>query len=300
MYAWSRVETGRGASLTRRATLLTAVVSGTVAITIEVGVLAQVGLVRSGPLLVLPGLGDNYVLVGVVVVAGFAAAGALAAAHLATAAGAAVGAPGRPRRPGGVRALAQAGGRKCRQDVVPASPRLTPGTAWWYALAVSVALTLVSAAKPSLRSSLAVAGSVLSVLLVLAGSLLHRPRTRLWVWLALVRRRHPKHGLPSPGVLLGVVSSSGQDRQLDRVVPETVLDQLARWREEGLALVRVSVNLTSDSLADPDLATAALEALHRAGVPPSLLTLTAERFALDVLAPRALEPSQVPAALTCR
>lgn len=71
MYAWSRADPDRGAVLTRRATLLTAVVSGAVATTIVVGVLAQVGVVRSGPLLAVARLGDNYVLVGVVVVAGF-------------------------------------------------------------------------------------------------------------------------------------------------------------------------------------------------------------------------------------
>ncbi|WP_380164928.1 hypothetical protein [Jannaschia sp. R86511] len=71
MYAWSRADPGRGGVLARRATLLTAVVSGVVATTIVVGVLAQVGALRSGPLLVLARLGDRYVLVGVVVVAGF-------------------------------------------------------------------------------------------------------------------------------------------------------------------------------------------------------------------------------------
>lgn len=72
MYVWSCTDPARGASLARRATLLTAVVSGVVAMTIAVGVLAQIGLVRSGPLLLLAGLGERYVLVGATVVGVFA------------------------------------------------------------------------------------------------------------------------------------------------------------------------------------------------------------------------------------
>lgn len=90
---------------------------------------------------------------------------------------------------------------------------------------------------------------------------------------ALVRWRHPEHGLLGPCEFLGIVSDNGLDADLDRLVLAEVLEQLARWRALGLAVLPVSVNLTRDSLAHPDLAARVLAALAQAEVPAELLTL---------------------------
>ncbi len=90
---------------------------------------------------------------------------------------------------------------------------------------------------------------------------------------ALVRWQHPQLGLLAPNAFLNVVSSSGLDLALDRAVLGQVLDQLVRWRDQGRMVLPVSLNLTRDSLAHPDLATDVLAALDRVGVPPSWLVL---------------------------
>jgi diguanylate cyclase (GGDEF)-like protein len=90
---------------------------------------------------------------------------------------------------------------------------------------------------------------------------------------ALVRWRHPEHGLLPPGDFLGAVSASGLDARLDSVVLLAALDQLRGWRERGLRVLPVSVNLTRDSLVDPRLADDVLTALADAGVRPELLHL---------------------------
>ncbi|WP_380164930.1 putative bifunctional diguanylate cyclase/phosphodiesterase [Jannaschia sp. R86511] len=90
---------------------------------------------------------------------------------------------------------------------------------------------------------------------------------------ALVRWRHPEHGLMAPDAFLGIVTSTGLDLQLDRAVLAEVLGQQARWRSQGHQVLPVSVNLTRDSLTDPGLAAHVLSALERTGVPSQLLTL---------------------------
>jgi len=88
---------------------------------------------------------------------------------------------------------------------------------------------------------------------------------------ALVRWRHPDHGLLAPDVFLGHVSSSGLDVELDSAVLVEVLEQMGRWRDQRRRVLPVSVNLTRSSLLDPGLPERVREALARAGVPGSQL-----------------------------
>ena len=90
---------------------------------------------------------------------------------------------------------------------------------------------------------------------------------------ALVRWRHPLRGLLSPGEFLELVNDNDLDSTLDTVVLDDVLDQVARWRDQGRAVLPVSVNLTPDSLREEDLAARVLASLARAGVPAPLLHL---------------------------
>ncbi|GAA2018156.1 hypothetical protein GCM10009756_03000 [Pseudokineococcus marinus] len=90
---------------------------------------------------------------------------------------------------------------------------------------------------------------------------------------ALVRWRHPEHGLLAPDAFLGHVATSGLDAELDAAVLVDVLEQLGRWRDQRRRALPVSVNLTRTSLLDPGLPERVREALARAGVPGSQLHL---------------------------
>ncbi len=90
---------------------------------------------------------------------------------------------------------------------------------------------------------------------------------------ALVRWLHPEHGLLAPDAFLGLVSSNRLDGELDTAVLQEVLAQLAAWREQGLRVLPVSVNLTRDSLDDPHLAERVLHSLAVLSLPTSLLRL---------------------------
>ncbi|MCD5349409.1 putative bifunctional diguanylate cyclase/phosphodiesterase [Kineosporia mesophila] len=90
---------------------------------------------------------------------------------------------------------------------------------------------------------------------------------------ALVRWMHPEHGLLSPDAFLGLVNSNHLDTELDAVVLNDVLTQLAQWRDQGLPMLPVSVNLTRDSLEDARLADRVLAALAVLSLPTSVLHL---------------------------
>ncbi len=109
---------------------------------------------------------------------------------------------------------------------------------------------------------------------------------------ALVRWRHPELGLLAPDAFLGLVSSNSLDAELDAAVLRDVLAQLAAWRDQGLRVLPVSVNLTRDSLDDHRLADRVLEALARHSLPPSLLHLEItehHQLSADTPAERTLE-----------
>ncbi len=88
---------------------------------------------------------------------------------------------------------------------------------------------------------------------------------------ALVRWRHPRLGLLAPDSFLALVSNNNLDSDLDWAVLSSVIEQLVRWREEDRRALPVSVNLTRDSLEDPQLAQRILTALSIAGLPTSQL-----------------------------
>nr|WP_269327762.1 EAL domain-containing protein [Kineosporia mesophila] len=90
---------------------------------------------------------------------------------------------------------------------------------------------------------------------------------------ALVRWLHPEMGLLAPDAFLGLVSSNRLDAELDSAVLRDVLTQMARWRDQGLRVLPISVNLTRDSLDDPRLADQVLAALSSLELPASLLHL---------------------------
>lgn len=71
---------------------------------------------------------------------------------------------------------------------------------------------------------------------------------------SLVRWEHPEHGRLTPGSFIREAEASGLVRYLDRAVFRETIDQTARWIEDDLPLEWVAVNLSAQSLSDPDFA----------------------------------------------
>ncbi len=90
---------------------------------------------------------------------------------------------------------------------------------------------------------------------------------------ALLRWRHPQHGIIRPAEFLP--SAEGTDLMLaiGKWVLETACRQLAEWLASDLPRVRMAVNIASCQLRRSDLAALVEEVLSDTGVPPELLEL---------------------------
>jgi diguanylate cyclase (GGDEF)-like protein len=89
---------------------------------------------------------------------------------------------------------------------------------------------------------------------------------------ALVRWRHPRHGLLFPDVFIPLAERSGLIRQLTDEVLEQALAACGRWRREGHRLT-MSVNLSARSNFSDELVSGVQGLLLRHGVPAEALTL---------------------------
>jgi EAL domain-containing protein (putative c-di-GMP-specific phosphodiesterase class I) len=69
---------------------------------------------------------------------------------------------------------------------------------------------------------------------------------------ALIRWRHPQHGLLGPGAFLPAATRLGRIAELDELVLRSMLRNLSRWRERGLEL-KGCINLAPAELADAAL-----------------------------------------------
>ena len=89
---------------------------------------------------------------------------------------------------------------------------------------------------------------------------------------ALVRWRHPDRGLVPPDEFITIAEQTGTIGELTTYVLDEALAQCAHWQRHGRS-TPISVNLSPLSLVDSQLADNIADALQRAAVPPSLLTL---------------------------
>jgi predicted signal transduction protein with EAL and GGDEF domain len=90
---------------------------------------------------------------------------------------------------------------------------------------------------------------------------------------ALVRWRHPVHGLMLPDRFIGVAEESGLIGTIGMWVLERAIGQVREWADIGIPSVRVSVNVSArqfETAALPDLVAALLE---RNGVAASCLEI---------------------------
>ena len=89
---------------------------------------------------------------------------------------------------------------------------------------------------------------------------------------ALMRWRHPRHGVMMPDRFIPLAERSGLIRSLTLFAARTALAQARTWREAGIELT-VSVNLSTRDLIDVSLPEEIGALLEEARVPPHLLEL---------------------------
>lgn len=81
---------------------------------------------------------------------------------------------------------------------------------------------------------------------------LHRDRTGGAE--ALVRWIHPDFGFMSPGAFIPLFEKNGFIRRLDEYVWQRVCEDIARWKQQGLPVVPISVNVSRRDFEDDALA----------------------------------------------
>jgi len=90
---------------------------------------------------------------------------------------------------------------------------------------------------------------------------------------ALLRWRHPVHGVLEPSVFLDQAAGIGILDALESFVLTSALAQLARWDRQGMSGLKVAVNVSARRFQHDDLVEEAVDACAKYGVSPSQLDL---------------------------
>jgi len=89
---------------------------------------------------------------------------------------------------------------------------------------------------------------------------------------ALMRWKHPRHGMIPPSEFVPLFESAGLIGQLTRRATHAACAQLRAWGQEGIALA-VAVNLSPKDLANLALPDETAELVHQHGLDPSQLVI---------------------------
>jgi diguanylate cyclase (GGDEF)-like protein len=90
---------------------------------------------------------------------------------------------------------------------------------------------------------------------------------------ALIRWRHPELGLISPAHFISLLEETGLILPVGEWVLRQACGQKKAWRDEGLAVARMSVNLSSRQLNDPNLVATVRRILGETALQPADLEL---------------------------
>jgi EAL domain-containing protein (putative c-di-GMP-specific phosphodiesterase class I) len=90
---------------------------------------------------------------------------------------------------------------------------------------------------------------------------------------ALVRWQPPREPLRYPGEFIPAAEASGLIVELGAWVLETACQQMAQWREQGIAPRRMALNVSVQQLRHPDFARLVRRTLERCHLPAELLEL---------------------------
>ncbi|MFA7400190.1 MAG: EAL domain-containing protein [Sideroxydans sp.] len=88
---------------------------------------------------------------------------------------------------------------------------------------------------------------------------------------SLVRWAHPEHGMIFPGDFIPMAEEDGQIVALGHWVIDAACQQLALWRDQGVPLVPVAINVSPRQLRDEELVDRILAALDRHSLSGDLL-----------------------------
>lgn len=92
---------------------------------------------------------------------------------------------------------------------------------------------------------------------------------------ALLRWNHPTRGLVSPGEFIPVAEETGLILKLDRFVLHEACRQVKAWQTEydGMAKMRISVNMSTKQIFQPDWLDYVDSVLRETGMEPDMLSL---------------------------
>ncbi len=90
---------------------------------------------------------------------------------------------------------------------------------------------------------------------------------------ALVRWQHPQRGLLTPAAFLPAAADTGLIREIDEWVLRTACRQSLVWRQRGLSLHHVSINVSNSLFHGNTLLKAVEDILRETGLPSSCLEL---------------------------
>jgi diguanylate cyclase (GGDEF)-like protein/PAS domain S-box-containing protein len=90
---------------------------------------------------------------------------------------------------------------------------------------------------------------------------------------ALLRWQHPTQGMINPAEFIPVAEDAGLMSAMWEWVIHTACRQMRAWRDQGLPLLRMAVNLSPRQLSQDSLIQVVREALHRYGMDPGRMEL---------------------------
>jgi len=83
---------------------------------------------------------------------------------------------------------------------------------------------------------------------------------------ALIRWHHPARGAVPPGTFIPILEEMGMIGEVGRWIASTALADYAAWREDGLQLPRMAINVSGRQLAEDDLEAFLMERLAEHGL----------------------------------
>jgi diguanylate cyclase (GGDEF)-like protein len=90
---------------------------------------------------------------------------------------------------------------------------------------------------------------------------------------ALLRWQTPRDGMRYPAEFVPAAEESGVIVDIGAWVLEAACNQLAIWREQGIAPERLAINVSAQQLKQQDFPTLVRRALDRLGIPPEMLEI---------------------------
>lgn len=99
----------------------------------------------------------------------------------------------------------------------------------------------------------------------------HAATGRLTGMESLIRWNHPEKGLLPPGAFIAAVEEAGLMTQLTDWVIREVCRQLADWKQEGLDIPRISINISNSWFYNRNLLPGLMSILEEYGLPPEVL-----------------------------